>query len=407
MSEEMKVLKVGDDEFEIVDEQARNNIANIEYKHFINRYFNSLSDENAFIFYVSSNGDDTADGTNLHPVKTIKRAMQLASSKYDDIRIHITSEGIYTADMLTFSANALHIYADVPNIEVNFRNGSFYSSHLYLYGYDESNPIKITCNNDRNLIYLDGGTVSAYYVDFDCNFRLNGAHGGAIGCIFHNLYLYGSNFVFEGGNNYFGNPVNLNEAVLLAVNSVVYLKSTIQFSLSENKAVKFISFNGGALLIGNSCVNKTGYVYSGDITINRTAMYYSDAALKSFEDMVSGNKTYGALISGSNTREHSVSAQTTAVTTNAYTDLLSFTIPAGTWLCIVTAFVNGGGDFYGNLRAQTNTNSFYESFHGVSGKNAFKNFVFYVTTGSDSTITVQGQYFSGVSIQLSAKYKRI
>lgn len=372
------------------------------------RYFNSLDDGSDLIFYVSANGDDTATGSRSNPFQTVKKAAQAASERFDDIRINIITSGEYEVDMLTYSANALHITAEAPDVTLNFRNASFYDAHLNLHGYSDSEPMIINSSRADELFYLDGGQLTAHYIDFNCYLRLNGARGMVEGCILHNLYLYGANFIFDGQANVFSDPVRVDVPAIRSYNSDLFANSVINFELTQNNVADFMYLNGGNFIIGNGCTNVTGFVYNGNIDCNRTGLYANATDLDAFEAMAAGAKTYGALVNEVTPKEYSITQHTTAVATNAYTSIHEMTLDPGNWIIGMTLVVNGGADFYGNIRVTLDDGKvIYDSFQGVAGKNNFKNLSFYAASGTAQTVKVEVQYFSGISVQVSGRYKRL
>ena len=120
--------------------------------HFMNRYGNNIESANDFTFYVSVNGDDNNDGTINSPVKTIKKAMILASKQFKDVRIKILDGGTYDIEWITQTGD-LHINTTAKGVVLNLKKNFInYSSHLNISGSDNDN---IVINGNGFQFYCD------------------------------------------------------------------------------------------------------------------------------------------------------------------------------------------------------------------------------------------------------------
>ena len=239
---------------------------------FANRISNTMQRVEDYIIYVSKNGSDDNDGTESNPVLTINKAFELASKKYDDVRLFITSGGVYEINQITFAGNALHIVSNVPNVTLKFnRNGIFYGTHLNLLGVDNG-PITIEVADPSTMrVYCDGGNITTNNVKFNCLLGLNGCSGRLVYTEFKHLYIEECHFTFSSGCK-FTDKIDDTFYALQSINSTIFIQSSLAFELTRNNVGVGFNVTGGVLNL-MAGITKNSYVY--DTTYLRAVVLFT------------------------------------------------------------------------------------------------------------------------------------
>lgn len=265
------------------------------YELFKDRYLNSKTTGNDVRYYVSINGSDNNDGRSTeYPVQTLNKAFELASQRYEDIRIQIITPGDYYVDMLSFSSNALHLNGAVPGITVRFRAGSFYGSHVNLTG-PAGDYMTIAVERADKLFYLDGGSITSHNIRFDCVVQMNGAYGGSADCQYRHLYVHGTNYLLTTGNQFIDKIIPNRPAIRTEMGELI-IEQDIDIHLSEDQANDFIYARGGILDIGHAFTNSGEGKYRGDFNVNHVTLLLPQNAYNSIDDCILGEKIVGELV---------------------------------------------------------------------------------------------------------------
>lgn len=370
-----------------------------------NRYFNSADNEDEIMFYVSdSAGLDTNDGrTRETPVKTMKQAFQLAANIYNDVRITVLTAANYYVDMFSYAGNSVHIDAE-EDITLTFKNGPFYGTHLNLNG--GTHYITMRSERTDKMLYTDGGLLTANNVIFDCYLRLNGTQTLFNNCTISNVYFYGANIIFGGDNNYFKDPVRNDIPAIRLFNSFVNVYSLLHFNLSIAGNTDFFIMNGGDFIVGTGLVNDSGFIYRGNITINRAKLAMASDAATAFYAMAAGSAYLGALITDQTPVDIAIPTESKAIDNNSYTVLREIELKPGSWLIALTVTVLNGTDKVGNCRITTNTGNYFQTLEAKSGQHNFNNITFWAVSGEAQTVKVEVQYMSGITAQTSGRMIR-
>lgn len=244
-----------------------------------------------FSVFVSKAGNDNNDGSQDHPVATLMKALEIASSKYMDARVEIISAGSYDVDMITNSGN-IHITSRASGVVLNMlRNWINYSCHINIKGLDES-PIVIN-GNDFNF-YCDGCMVELNHVDLNCDFRM---YGGNVNftenCIIRNLTAL-SAYVYFGKNIAFKNTV-VNRPALQLTNATVYFAYEWTVELANDDERQFI-VSYGSTFTCTPVPSKIGGRYASNV-MNLGTFVSSPSAYIGIKGLAKSNSFGTAIIS--------------------------------------------------------------------------------------------------------------
>lgn len=239
---------------------------------FANRISNAMQRVEDYIIYVSKNGSDNNDGTEDNPVLTINKAFELASKKYNDVRLFIISSGVYEVDQITFAGNGLHITATAPNVTIKFnREGIFYGTHLNLLGVENGYMTIEVADPSTMRVYCDGGNITSAYVKFDCRLGLNACSGRLVNTIFRHLYIEECHFTFGTGCKFI-DKIDDSLSALNSINSTIFVQAPLAFELTKNNAGGGFNIAGGVL---NLMAGVTTNSYKYDTTYIRAAILFS------------------------------------------------------------------------------------------------------------------------------------
>lgn len=263
--------------------------------HFMNRYGNNIESANDFTFYVSVNGNDNNDGTINSPVKTIKKAMILASKQFKDIRIKILDGGTYDIEWITQTGD-LHINTTAKGVVLNLKKNFInYSSHLNISGSANDN---IVINGNGFQFYCDNCLCTFDYCELNCDFRLYGSSATFTRTILHNLTVLGGYATFNIGT-VFKNTV-VNRSALFLTNSIVYFSADWKIELEENDNHNFLQVFGGQIVcsLAPIIVNE-GNVYEQNI-MNLCVFITNNTAYNALKTLVNKNDFRESIISNIN-----------------------------------------------------------------------------------------------------------
>lgn len=322
-------------------------------------------------FVDGINGNDSNTGKDeSNPVRTLKEAFRRCQYLYNDIRIQILTAGNYDCDLLTFTGGALHLNAKVAGVQVTFtnQNAIFYESHLNITGAGTGSPITLVVpfvNSDTTKMYLDGGSLSARDVVFNCYLRFNGAYAGFTNCSFRNVYSNNSELTFASGD-VFTDKIATNEAAMRVVNSQIMLNSAVSIQLTQNNEGDVVYQRGGSFYYGGGFSQGGSYKYTGGFNINHANLTMTPANENQLTNICEQGLIDGVVLNSS-IHKNVAQAYTTAFTTTGtgWNAITEFTIPAGAYIAIVTLTIQTA-EAYGSIRinqvnADTNT---YQSFSG-------------------------------------------
>ena len=142
----------------------------------INGNINELENNNKFYrdtfrFYLDGvNGDDNNDGrTRVTPFKTIEKVLNYLTESADT-RCYIIAPGIYTINKNVLTSCAIHITAEVENVELRWtaNNPCIYSSHINLACSVAGAPnAQMLITAEQEGPYFEGCTTTITNVNFD------------------------------------------------------------------------------------------------------------------------------------------------------------------------------------------------------------------------------------------------
>jgi hypothetical protein len=141
------------------------------------------------------NGDDSNDGTDDSPWKTIDHFFRQANTTTTDIRCYIKSPGRYTITNPVINGVTVHITATVPGVELYSIHATealvFYNCHLNFRGVSNAEPLRI--NSASGYWYSENCSNNFTYV---CSEVPYNQYGGTIdidGCTLYKVSLHGVN----------------------------------------------------------------------------------------------------------------------------------------------------------------------------------------------------------------------
>jgi hypothetical protein len=156
--------------------ELMSDVSDVEEK--ITRRYNQAGQR----FYIDGDaGDDSNDGSQTHPWKTIDKLFNLLNQGKTDVRCYIVKAGTYIASNNIFTNCVIHITATVPGVVIEFQNPinyevAFYNSHLNIQGADENSKIKLRLANQDSYT-IENCATALKYVAFE-NATLVDMYGG-------------------------------------------------------------------------------------------------------------------------------------------------------------------------------------------------------------------------------------
>lgn len=243
-------------------------------------------------WYVSIHGSDDNDGLSEQtPVRTIRKAIELASMELNDVRIRICASGTYDVDYLLYTNNALHIDCTAPDVVLNYTHtGIHYMTHINIDGYSEDNKLVIRCSDPANLWYMDGGACVFNNVIWDCTVRLNQAGGTAYRCTFSSLLLFDSKFtvVYKTG---FKNSTDSRGSLYLYNSDLFNTTPNLMCELTSDDPNPFLYARGSRIINTQVFTNETPYKWN-DFNIGQCIYITSNgshASASNFSEHVNVN----------------------------------------------------------------------------------------------------------------------
>lgn len=371
----------------------------------------SITNPNSRFYYVNSvAGSDEYDGTSLaEAFKTLDHALYVASKYYSDVRIYLVNSDTFTISAYNFSAINLHLIALSPSTTIRFlHNASFYGTHINLRGVDVNNKMTIEVEEEDKLFYLDGGSLSANYIDFNCMLRLNGAYCGAARSIFHNVFVHGGNMIFDT-DCVFQDKV-LETFAIRGENGVITMKGGITFDLSEDNAGDFMQLRGCSLFILSTPAHTNSYKYLGSLNINQSVYIMNNTTKTLFAELVS-SVVYGPIVVTNLLTRSVINDTTTEITTDNYTTLCTLTLPSGyNEVDVAITVSNAAADVNGVIRVQSSGKDIpdtYQTINGITGRNVVQHVRLTSNATIDTTITIAVQYMNTHTVRCTVnKYAR-
>ena len=265
-------------------------IASVNTSFFYERfafYADNPVDKDGRWYYVSVHGSDTYnDGlTPDKPVRTMRRAIELASLRCNDVRIRICASGTYDVDYLLYTNNALHIDCTAPDVVLNYTHvGIHYMTHINFSGYDEEHKMIIRCENPRNLWYMDGGAGVFDNCKFECTVRLNQAGATSYRCTFSSLLLFDSKFtlVYHTG---FTNSTDSRGSIYLYNSELFNTTPNLTCELISDDPNPFLHARGSRISNTQVYTNETEFKWN-EYNVGQSVFLTSNSSYQSISDFV-------------------------------------------------------------------------------------------------------------------------
>ena len=215
-------------------------------------------------WYVSVHGsDEYGDGNTPDTAfRTIKKAIEVASLHYNDVRLRICASGTYEVEYLLYTNNALHIDCTAPDVVLNYHSvGIHYMTHINISGYSEDNKLIIRCEDPRNLWYMDGGAGVFDNCKFECTVRLNQAGATSYRCTFSSLLLFDSKFtlVYHTG---FTNSTDSRGSLYLYNSDLFNTTPNLTCELTSNDPNPFLHARGSRISNTQVYTNETTFKWN-------------------------------------------------------------------------------------------------------------------------------------------------
>jgi hypothetical protein len=138
------------------------------------------------------NGDDSNDGTENSPWKTIDHFFEQSNTTSTDIRCNIVSPGRYTITKPVVNGVTISITATVGGVELYFDTGdplTFYNCHLNFEGVSKDAPLIINSSSENWL--TEGGSTFLTFVKCNIPYTQNGGYIFTKICEFYTVTLSG------------------------------------------------------------------------------------------------------------------------------------------------------------------------------------------------------------------------
>lgn len=248
-------------------------------------YADRPEDINGRYIHIATWGSDFWDGSEAHPVKTVRRAIELASYVTADVRLKFISSGTYNIDYLVYTGRGLHLTATVPDVILNYTNvGIHYMTHVNISGKSDTERITVRCENPRNLWYMDGGQFVFDCVNFECTVRFNGAAGETYRTGFHSVLVFDSTLTIAYKTE-FGDPTDSRGAIYLYNSNFFNTTPNLICSLTANSETNFIYSRGSRITNTLVLTNTTGFKWD-KVDIGQSLFLTSQSSVNSLEDFV-------------------------------------------------------------------------------------------------------------------------
>lgn len=122
------------------------------------------------IYVDCVDGDDTADGLDSdHPVKTLKRALDIMNNTASGVYIRFIAPGVYTMSYPVISGAMIHFMFDASNVTLYWLDSDdtgwtkcFYSCYINMHG--NSDGTSVLYLRGSNPAYLEGGKITISYM---------------------------------------------------------------------------------------------------------------------------------------------------------------------------------------------------------------------------------------------------
>jgi hypothetical protein len=252
-------------------------------------YSDRPEDINGRFIHIATWGSDYWSGSENFPVRTVRRAIELASYVTADVRLKFIAEGVYDVNYLVYTGRGLHITATVPNVVLNYTNvGIHYMTHINISGKSDTERITVRCENPRNLWYMDGGQFVFDNVNFECTVRFNGAAGETYRTGFRSLLVFDSTLTIAYKTE-FGDPTDSRGAIYLYNSNFFNTTPNLICRLTANTDTNFIYSRGSRIANTQVISNDTGFKWA-KVDINQSTLLTSNsayAALSNFANTIS------------------------------------------------------------------------------------------------------------------------
>lgn len=379
---------------------------------------NAFEGANNNMWYVDAdNGSDENSGRSWEDAfQTIGHACQTASTMYCDIRIR--AKGICDcSDLNVFTNSGLHILAAAPNTKLLFtkHNAPFYDSHLNLQGYtDENNvkhPLEIIVNVPgaaNNLFYIDGGTMVADNVDFNCQVQNNGGWMRFRNCIIHNYDSQGAVASFEISNDFGVKKRGDRPMLFIREGSTVALSDDIYLHPELVQTGDFIHCSNSKIsMMGADFVDvpeDTGDFYAGRNYFNFCELIIQASLRKKLDNMALSGLYMGPIVLMNNTALELKSNGIVTPTQNSWTELAEINLKAGYYVGYIELQTLQNELPITSARSMNlrftipNNNINYDSMEVHTNINSFRKTFFYCGASSDFSIPFEIQNGNTVPI---------
>lgn len=255
-------------------------------------YADDPADINGRWIHVSTVGNDNNDGLTYEtPVRTIRRAIELAIGVTNDVRIKVITSGTYSIDYLVYACNGLHINVKAPDVTLVYKHvGRHYMTHINFEGYSEASPTVLKCLDAENLFYLDGGSMVVDNFKFNCTVRLNDAGGSSFRTEFKSLLLFNSKFNMMY-NMSFGEPTDERGAIY-GMNSDIFISTpNLKCKLLENSLRPFLYLRGCRFTCTQVINRGSDFTYSEN-NIGQSVVLTSNSSMPTWKGFARANNLH-------------------------------------------------------------------------------------------------------------------
>lgn len=234
--------------------------------------------------YVSdATGDDTNDGSNVAPFKTLDKALSLLNVGVNSLYVYIMDAATYTIKKQEIGGVTLHIVAQVNGVVINYDIGNvagkFYNCHLNFRCLDASGYLTIDNPNFTGFggWYAENSAVSFNRVNIPCGWVAYGGNIAFTDVRICAIWLWSCNGFIQ--NCVIANTQNNQSAIWIRNNCNISIANTIHhentlpsnvthgFIRVERSIVRFLINNTNLITGDTDMTYKYNYGISGSNSI--------------------------------------------------------------------------------------------------------------------------------------------
>lgn len=351
-----------------------------------------------YVYIAAFSGNDEDDGTAGRPVKTLQRALEIASRFHNDFRLYFIEAGTYTWEPLVFTGQAIHVHASVAGVNiVSERDMVFYGTHLNILA-EEGHEITITVNSASRRFYFDGGQVNLANCHINALVRLNGCGGEFVSCDMPHISTRRGGSAQLIGCKITNNI--LDTAVFDIQTGRIFIYNSFEILSTENSDSYFINMIGGDFRCQAPIDNPNNITYARGCRLLNGEYLVPKAYNSVIEAMgpVNMSTTILSNIDSLGTMNE-IQATSTEITSNSWTPVGSYTVQPGAY--IIRCFISCshvGTNIVGAFRGESPSGNQYEYVNWVADKNGFAQLVYMINVGTETTINFRVQNLSGVTV---------